>query len=180
MIRRPSWHEIRFNMARDLSVRSLCVRDRVGAIIVDIDNKVIGEGYNGPPRGFWHYQKPCTAWCQRTVNAKLIGEDEARVTLNHNQEVVVGLHPEYYDCPALHAEANALMMSDRTLRISGTIYVTSHVCMNCAKLIANSGLAHVVVATDNDAKHRNAFASYEFMTRCGLKVHINGKQVLVS
>lgn len=165
-------------MARDLAQRSLCSRDQVGALITDADNKVIGEGYNGPPSGFCHRQQPCTAWCQRTVNAKLIGEDEARVTLNHNQEVVVSLHPEYYDCPALHAEANALMMSDRTLRVGGTIYVTSHVCMNCAKLIANSGLLNVYVITTQDHEHRNAFASYEFMTVCGLNVYVNDQKVL--
>lgn len=152
-------------MARVIARRSLCTRDQVGAIIVDVGNKVIGEGYNGPPSGFWHYQRPCTDWCQRTVNVKIDPKS---------------LHPEYLDCPALHAEANALMMSDRTLRLDGTIYVTSHVCMGCAKLIANSGLHKVWVVTEEEHAHRNSFASYEFMIRCGLKVYVNEKKVVVS
>lgn len=111
---RPTWHETRFAMARAVARRSLCVRDQVGSIIVDVNNKVIGEGHNGPPRGFEHNQRPCTEWCPR---GRLEPDVEARK-----------LSPTYEDCPSLHSEANSLMMSDRTLRSAGTIYVTSHVC----------------------------------------------------
>ena len=62
------------------------------------------------------------------------------------------------------------MMSDRSLRAGGTIYVTGHVCFGCAKLIANSGLLRVVVAADNAAAHRNPQASYRFLQECGLIV----------
>lgn len=155
-----------------IAQRSLCSRDQVGCIITDVHNKVIGEGYNGPPRGFWHGQAPCTEWCQRTKNAELDGEF---AVLNANGEVVqhLGLHPAYEDCPALHAEANALMTSDRTLRAGGTIYVTSHICISCAKLIANSGLSFVYVETDQESPHRNSNASYDFMTKCGLEIRVN-------
>lgn len=47
-------------------------------------------------------------------------------------------------CVSLHAEANALVVCDRTQRELGTIYTTSIPCYDCAKLIANSGLARVV------------------------------------
>lgn len=146
-------------MARDIAVRSLCVRDRVGAIIVDIDNKVIGEGYNGPPKGFWHGNLPCDQWCKRAM----LGPDiEVRKLAN-----------DYSDCSALHAESNALMVSDRSLRSGGTIYVTSHVCMGCAKLIANSGLRYVRVSARSSNDHRNSDASYEFLKTCGLEVFVN-------
>lgn len=62
------------------------------------------------------------------------------------------------------------MMSDRTARAGGTIYVTSHVCFGCAKLIANSGLSRVVVATDRADDHRNPLASYQFLIQCGVEV----------
>lgn len=164
-------------MAQELAKRSLCSRDQVGCIITDPLNKVIGEGYNGPPKGFWHAQQPCTNWCQRVKNAELDGEF---AVLNSQGEVVkhLGLHPAYEDCPALHAEANALMMSDRTLRLDGTIYVTSHVCISCAKLIANSGLVKVIVETTEESAHRNSSASYTFMLSCGLHIYVNGQKVV--
>lgn len=63
------------------------------------------------------------------------------------------------------------MMSDRTLRLGGTIYVTSGVCFGCAKLVANSGLATVVVAkTDPGHYYRDTVTSYTFLERCGITV----------
>lgn len=146
-------------MARELAKRSLCDRDQVGCVITDVNNKVIGEGYNGPPRGFWHGNAGCSQWCER-----------GKLPLNVE---VRKLRDGYVDCPALHAEANALLTSDRTLRAGGTIYVTSDVCYSCAKLIANSGLFAVVVDTQHDAPHRNAGTSYDFLVACGLEVRVN-------
>lgn len=83
-----------------------------------------------------------------------------------------GLALDYSDCPALHAEANALMVCDRKDREGGTIYTTSHVCMPCAKLIANSGLASVYVHATQEHDHRNPLKSYEFLQDCGVEVFI--------
>lgn len=152
---RPSWHQVRIAMARDLGKRSLCERDQVGALITDVEGKVIGEGYNGPPRGFDHADARCGNWCTRGRN--------------HGEPVA----NDYSDCPALHAEANAITMSDRTLRMGGTLYVTSHVCTPCAKLIANSGLQFVVVDSQREHEHRRSDDSYRFMRDCGLVVVVN-------
>jgi deoxycytidylate deaminase len=55
----------------------------------------------------------------------------------------------------------------------GTIYVTSHVCYGCAKLIANSGLARIVVDTEEAANaYRNPLASYLFLRDCGIEVEL--------
>jgi dCMP deaminase len=161
-VTRPTWDETRIKMARDLGWRSLCDRDQVGALITDAHGKVIGEGYNGPPSGFDHKGQRCTQWCRRNGS---IGTPKAE---------------DYSDCPALHAEANALMMSDRALRAGGTIYVTSHICFPCAKLIANSGLIRVVVDSVKTHEHRNSEASYEFLTKCRLHVFVNGRRVYES
>lgn len=153
---RPSWDETRIAMARELAKRSLCTRDRVGAIIVDRENKVIGEGYNGPSKLFEHADEPCTAWCQRTINAKL--------------DPINGPYKDYSDCPALHAEANALMMSDRSLRIGGMIYISSHPCMPCAKLISNSGLTGVFVGHDGAHEYRRDGGVYGYLMNLGIRV----------
>jgi dCMP deaminase len=148
---RPSWHEIRLGMAEKIAMRSLCVRDKVGAIIIDSHGRIIAEGYNGPPSGFPHHNKDCNHWCAR-------GREESRA-------------PGYIDCPALHAEANALIMADRIKCMGGTIFVTSHVCFSCAKLIANARLYEVVVSsTTQMSLERDAEKSYAFLIECGLTV----------
>lgn len=151
---RPTWHETRIQMARVLAQRSLCVRDQVGAIIVDANDKIIGEGYNGPARYTNHDQRPCTAWCPRSKMK--------------NPEVLIG---NYDNCPALHAEANALMASDRSLRVGGVIYVTSHPCLSCAKLIANSGLKGILVSHDGTHEYRRDGSVYGYLMSLGM--HVN-------
>lgn len=140
-------------MARSIALRSLCNRDKVGAIITDTTGRIVGEGYNGPPAGYWHGNQPCNIWCKRS-------------------SATVTPAPDYSDCPVIHAEANALLMSDRSERLGGTIYVTSHLCFGCAKLIANSGLHEVYVETDRTDEHRNPWASYAFLLDCGLEVAV--------
>lgn len=153
---RPNWDETRIEMARVIAKRSLCVRDQVGAIITDTENKIIGEGYNGPPSEFAHEGQPCAQWCDRALTES-VDPDRLRDV-------------NYGDCPALHAEANALIMSDRSLRQGGTIYVTSAVCFSCAKLIANSGIFRVYVVMTYDCLYRDPMKSFAFLTSCGLAV----------
>jgi len=153
--KRPLWSHTRIAMARILAKRSLCVRDQVGAIIVDKNDKIIGEGYNGPARYTQHDNKPCTEWCNRAKT----------------QSRGLVLPTDYSDCPSLHAEANALMTSDRSLRIGGRIYVTSHPCMACAKLIANSGITTVYVGHDGTHEYRRDGAVYGYLMRLGMHVY---------
>lgn len=150
MTDRPSWDDTWTALAATLGQRSLCSRAKIGAIIVSSDNSRTWVGYNGPPAGFPHDDQPCVEWCPR-----------ARKYSRYS--------PTYDDCVAAHAEANALLKMDRELGKGGTIYATGDVCMGCAKLIANSGLAVVVVRSDH-AEHRNPSEVYAFLERCGLDV----------
>lgn len=150
---RPTWDETWMNVAMVVAERSLCDRDKVGAVIVSSTNRIVDTGYNGPPRGMYRDESGCVAWCPR---ARAGGGVE--------------LYPNYEDCPALHAEANALMFSDRRLRENGTIYISSGVCGGCAKLIANSGLARVVCDVSHIAAHRDTAKWFAWMSRCGLDV----------
>lgn len=142
-------------MAQVAARRSLCDGDQVGAVIVSSANVVIATGYNGPPKGFDHGERTCTSWCPRQQNR------------DHP-----GFSPQaYVGCQTIHAEANALLSSERSQRIGGTIYVTSPPCWDCAKLIANSGIVSTVVRHNVAlAKRRNAMDTYEFLEACGLEV----------
>lgn len=157
---RPTWTDVRVREALLLGSRSLCVRDRVGAVIVDSTQRVIAQGYNGPPAGFPHGDLPCNRWCPRARAGQIM------------ERGLPGLRfsSDYSDCPALHAEANALMVCDRRDREGGTIYVDSDICYACAKLIANSGLSRVVVLGRDNVAHRSPERSYQFLRDCGVEV----------
>lgn len=154
---RPSWDDTWFAVAQAVSRRSLCNRDQVGAVIVDPRNRIIATGYNGPPAGFIRMDPTarCGQWCVREVN--------------HATPPAL----DYSDCPSLHAEANALSVCDRSVREGGTIYVTSHTCMGCAKLIANSGLSTLHVYPGVEAAHRNPANVYAFLEQCGITVYVS-------
>lgn len=165
---RPSWDETWLMVASSVACRSLCARDRVGAVIVDYRNRIVATGFNGPPSGFDHGERQCTDWCARAIRSS-----DARSVLEAGMpDQRVPLTSDYSDCPSLHAEANALMVCDRAVREGGTIYVTSHICFTCAKLVANSGLTLAVVRPQAEHAHRNAAASYEFLERCGVAVEV--------
>lgn len=190
-------------MARTLATRSLCTRDQVGAIIVDANDKVIGEGYNGPARYTDHKDRPCTDWCPRASTERkiiawsgghfpggleisdegtyhiwqgypygrmLIPDVDEFMRSQGGEPVYEERKADYSDCPSLHAEANALMVSDRSLRVGGTIYVTSHPCMACAKLISNSGLTGVYVGHDGQHEYRRDSSVYGYLMGLGLRV----------
>jgi dCMP deaminase len=156
---RLSWDELWLGIADLVAKRSLCVRAQVGAVIVDRDNRIIATGYNGPPQGFDHGGQLCDRWCER-------GAKNVEIT---------ALDRDYTDCVALHAEANAISVCDRSLRERGTIYVMGTPCFSCAKLIANSGLAAVVIGPDRlgtatDVAHRSPRTTIEFLESCDVDV----------
>lgn len=159
---RPSWDTTWLEVARSVARRSLCDRDRVGAVIVDYRNRIVSTGYNNPPADFNHHGRSCKTWCARGGADPLTTVDLRKM--------------DYSDCPSLHAEANALMVCDRVVREGGTIYITSHVCFTCAKLIANSGLSRVVVQPQHSATHRDSPTGYVFLERCGLTVEVLGSE----
>lgn len=186
---RPSWDEVWMHVAGAVAGRSLCTRAHVGAVIVDAQNRIVATGYNGPPRGFVHHDEPCDKWCSRSQGVNYhwkfghgvsssvhifaggpLDPNEAELQAA-GYEKVIELKADYSDCPALHAEANALSVCDRSTREGGTIYVLGDVCFNCAKLIANSGLATVVVMADGeDRSYRQSHRSYAFLEDCGIEV----------
>lgn len=151
---RPTWDETWMAVADVVSRRSRCDRRQVGAVIVGVTNKIVATGYNGPPGGLkLEYESTCRTWCSR-----------ART----------GVESSSYDnCMTVHAEANALMYADRSRMALSTLYVNSSICWDCAKMVANSGVARVVVKFDAELDaHRNPERSFIFMEECGLEVHV--------
>ncbi|WP_416382481.1 deoxycytidylate deaminase [Nocardia cyriacigeorgica] len=120
---RPTWDQYFLAVARTVSIRSDCERDRVGAVVVK-DRRIRATGYNGAPAG-----TPGCDSCPRRTSSCAPGSS-------------------YDNCVAIHAEANALLYCDRSDLIGATIYITRKPCYACSKLIAGAGIERVVTPED--------------------------------
>ena len=130
---------------------STCSKAQYLAIILDTHGRVVGTGYNGVPSGMKH----CVdGGCPRVVN---------NVPSGTPYDYGPGL------CYAIHAEANAILHSDRTARLDGTIYVGGVPCFGCAKQIASSGLGRLVYL-QNETSRTDASQSLELIASVGIEV----------
>jgi dCMP deaminase len=91
------------------------------------NGRVAGVGYNGSPPGVGHC---IDGACPRYAMGSEPGS-------------------QYDNCIAQHAEANALLWSDPSLRNGGTLIVNGPPCFGCAKQIASAGISRVVYVSDN-------------------------------
>ena len=101
-----SWDEYFMGIALLSAMRSKDPNTKVGACIVDNDNKVVSIGYNGMPRKI----------------------DESKISWNKGE----GLDSKYlYVC---HAEFNAILNTRNGSSLKGcTLYVTLFPCNECTK-----------------------------------------------
>jgi len=149
---RPSWDKTWLAVAETIAKRSRCTRAQLGAVVVSSGQHICATGYNGPAAD-WPFQGWCVDWCERAQGT-------------------APLDNLYDQCPAIHAEANALLYTDRSSVLGGTIYVTSAPCMQCAKLISNSGLARVVCKVRPDDVHRRPELVFKYLQTCNIELTI--------
>jgi dCMP deaminase len=122
---RPTWDEYFMRMAFLAASRANCIRRKVGAIIVK-DRNIIATGYNGPPSGL--------------ANCSDVGciRDDMNVKSGERHEL----------CRGLHAEQNAIIQAavhGSSIKDS-KIYVTTHPCVVCAKMIINAKIDEIIFA----------------------------------
>ena len=129
--------------ARRAAQLSPARRLNVGAVIVK-DDTVISYGYNGMPAG-WDND------CENTVfvlDEEVMGTD--MISLGYTQTengnwVKLKTKPE-----VLHAESNAIAKLAKSTNsgLNADLFVTHSPCMECAKLIFQSGIRRVFYAED--------------------------------
>jgi dCMP deaminase len=139
-------------IADTIAHRSRCSRAQIGAVIVSANQRIASTGYNGPAATL-EVEGDCINWCPRAQG-------------------VAPLDNVYDACPSIHAEANALMYVDRSRIEGGTIYITDVACLQCAKLVSNSGVHRVVMRVSSTAAHRKPEATIEYLKNCNLEVTI--------
>ena len=119
--------EAYMDVAERFAQLSSAKRLNVGAIVVK-DDRIISIGYNGMPSGW-----------DNCCEEEVITEYES-----HTDSVLV-TKPE-----VLHAESNAIAKLARSSESGegATIFITHAPCIDCAKLIYQSGIATVYYKND--------------------------------
>ena len=141
---RLSNDEYYISLLPHVAARSTCLRRAVGAIIVDENNRVLAQGFNGVPSGFPH----CGEIRREILDANdFINQD--KYILGRRMESPVDCHGkddpkgDTRRCMAVHAEINALLTCS-DLRHAHTMYVSATPCKPCALAIANTNIKRIV------------------------------------
>jgi dCMP deaminase len=127
-------------------------RLHVGAIIVK-DDRIISIGYNGMPSG---WDNNC--------------EDVLVVEAEIGEDIILKTKPE-----VLHAETNAIakLAKSNESGMGASMFITHAPCLDCAKLIYQSGISSVL--------YRNAYrdiSGITFLEKSGIEVVQIKKEIL--
>ena len=145
-----TWDQYFMGIAVLSSERSKDPNTRVGACIVNDENKILSMGYNGAPIGFSDDVMP---WAREGAN----------------------LDTKYpYVC---HSELNAILNCPTSVK-GARVYVTLFPCNECAKLIVQAGIKEVLFLSDKfKDKEGNLLetdavkASKRMFDECGVAYH---------
>lgn len=130
--------------ARIWARRSVDPCTQVGAVIATADNRPLGAGYNGMPR------------------------DSAADAFPWEKEGE--LHETKY-AYVIHAEVNAILNTVHPPLLRGaTLYCTLYPCNECAKQIAQVGVARIVYAERKSGLRSEYLAADRIFEACGVCV----------
>uniref|UniRef100_A0A914UNR0 Probable deoxycytidylate deaminase n=1 Tax=Plectus sambesii TaxID=2011161 RepID=A0A914UNR0_9BILA len=121
-----TWNDYFMAVACLASQRSKDPNTQVGAVIVNEENKIVGTGYNGMPNG-------CS-------------DDE----LPWGKDVDNYLESKY--AYVVHAEMNAILNKNASSVKGCRLYTVLFPCNECAKLIIQAGINHVIYIHDKPNK----------------------------
>lgn len=141
--------DLYMDFAERVALMSYAVRLKVGAVIVK-DDSVISYGYNGTPSG-WPNTCEDTVYCH---DGNLVD------TLNRPYKLVT--KPE-----VLHAESNAIAKLAKSPNDGrgAALFLTHAPCIDCAKLIYQSGINSVYFG-----KRYRSDAGLDFLNRTDIEV----------
>ena len=136
-------------------------RLHVGAIVVK-DDRIISIGYNGMPAG----------WDNDCENTEYVGSDEQIPSPDEMKRLgFTGTDQGWYRLKTkpevLHAETNAIAKVARSTNSSdgAAMFITHAPCLDCAKLIHQSGIKSVFYKTE----YRDT-NGVDFLKKCNVEV----------
>jgi dCMP deaminase len=144
---KPKFQELYKNIAREVSKMSHARRRQVGAVIVK-DDRVISMGYNGMPAG---WENNCedkdfmSSDARGWLNPDEIEERWPFIETSDEDDAYIGRYRLVTKPEVLHAESNALAKLARSTEsgLGSDLFVTTAPCLDCAKLIFQSGISRV-------------------------------------
>ncbi len=137
-----SWDTYFMGIAQLSSKRSKDPKTQVGACIVNQDNKIVGIGYNGFPKG--------------------ISDDE--FPWNDQGNFLETKYPF-----VVHAEANAILNASQDLK-ECKLFVTLFPCNECTKLIIQSGIKELIYISNKDEGKDFQVASKKMLEKAQVKL----------
>ncbi len=147
-----NWDQYFMGIAKLSALRSKDPNTQVGACIVNLDNRIVGIGYNGLPYGCDDNEFP---W---TKNGGLLETKYPYV---------------------VHAELNAILNSQGSLK-DCRIYVSLFPCNECAKAIIQSKITEVVYEIDKYKDEDNVKAAKKMFLAAGIKLRqINFEEIFL-
>ncbi|OAG30219.1 dCMP deaminase [Nematocida sp. ERTm5] len=109
---RPTWQEYFMSLAEMASLRSNCMKRKVGAVLVR-HNRIISVGYNGTSTG--------------TTNCSDGGCERCNTNTHKGKELS--------DCFCIHAEESAFLERNSLEVVGAQLYTTLYPCRLCARKI---------------------------------------------
>jgi len=138
------WSDAHMAVAETYAKLSSANRLKVGCVIVK-ENRIISIGYNGMPSG-WDNN------CEHEVKTGNTGYGRKLVTKDE----------------VLHAETNAIAKVAQSSEscYNSDLYTTTAPCLDCAKIIYQSGIKNVYYRTP----HLRSTDGIDFLGKCGIPV----------
>jgi dCMP deaminase len=153
------WDKTFMKIAYEFAEHSTCIRKQVGALITK-NKRIIATGYNGSPHGIVHCKDKF-----KNIDFKELNTQGSPLNLKHH---------EFSEAFEVHAEANVIAFCAKYETVIGedcTLYTTLSPCVNCAKLIAQTGIKRVVYSEKYD---RNT-DGIDLLKKMGIEVvQLNG------
>lgn len=152
-ITRDEWG---LRLAEVTAERGTCLRRQVGCVLLDARGHVLATGYNGVAADMPHCSEMVKVpihgptfertWNKKTfTTANCIGWDETYPNACPAASAASGTALD--GCEAIHAEMNAIAQCADTWKIH-TVCVTTSPCVNCVKVLMNTGATRLVFRTE--------------------------------
>ena len=150
-----NWDDYFMNVAILTSLRSKDKNTKVGATLVDSNNRIIGCGYNGLPSHL----------------------DESKFPTSRDSSLPYNATKYAY---TIHAEMNALLNCTVYDLKNSKLYVTLFPCCDCVKMILQKGISEIVYLSDKYHEEPHYIASRKLLYEAGVKYRQYTGRLLVN
>jgi dCMP deaminase len=157
------WDLAHMKSAENYAELSSARRLHVGCVIVK-DNRIISIGYNGMPSGWDNNCEDNLYVNKETTEGMSAQEIKERFPFKDSK----GLFGLKTKPEVLHAETNAIAKVARSNESceGATLYTTVAPCLDCAKLIYQSGISKVYYRND----YPRGTLGVSFLQKCGIGI----------